>query len=185
MKAIADFFFELGMLKKTPRTGYQFLGTGSETVAEHTFRTAMIGYTLAKLARADAPRVALLCLCHDLAETRTGDHNYVNKKYVSKKEGQAVADLARGLPFADELVGLVQEYKEQESLEARLAFDADQLDLICELREQLALGNSYAALWLEHAKKRLVTETGQKLAEEIENTDPTAWWYEGNDSWWS
>ena len=52
---------------------------------------------------ADAPRVALLCLCHDLAETRTGDHNYVNKKYVSAKEEEAVADLAGGLPFAGEL----------------------------------------------------------------------------------
>jgi hypothetical protein len=38
---------------------------------------------------------------------------------------------------------------------------------------------------MEHAKKRLITETAIELAEEIEKTDPTAWWYEGNDSWWS
>ncbi len=185
MKQIADFFFELGMLKKTPRTGFQFLGTGAESVAEHIFRTAMIGYTLARLANADACRVVMLCLCHDLAETRTGDHNYVNKRYVSAKEQDAVADLTAGLPFRDDILDLMGEYKGKESLEARLAHDADQLDLICELREQLTLGNRYAALWMEHAKKRLVTEVGARLAGEIEETDPSAWWYEGNDSWWS
>ena len=39
------------MLKKTPRTGYQFLGTGKESVAEHSFRTAIIGYVLASIVR--------------------------------------------------------------------------------------------------------------------------------------
>ena len=49
MKNIAHFLFELGMLKRTPRTGFQFLGSGTESVAEHIFRAAMIGYTLARL----------------------------------------------------------------------------------------------------------------------------------------
>ncbi|MGE4193968.1 MAG: phosphohydrolase, partial [Pseudodesulfovibrio sp.] len=33
---IVDIFNECGMLRKTPRTGYQFLGSGSENVAEHS-----------------------------------------------------------------------------------------------------------------------------------------------------
>ena len=44
LKAIADFLFEVGMLKRTPRSGFQFLGTGHETVAEHSLRAAVIGY---------------------------------------------------------------------------------------------------------------------------------------------
>jgi putative hydrolase of HD superfamily len=28
MSEIADFLFEVGMLKKTPRSGFQFLGSG-------------------------------------------------------------------------------------------------------------------------------------------------------------
>ena len=43
-KAAAKFLYEVGMLKKTPRTGYRFLGSGEESVAEHSFRTAVIGY---------------------------------------------------------------------------------------------------------------------------------------------
>ena len=44
MKRIANFLFEAGMLKRTPRTGFQFLGSGAESVAEHIFRTVYIGY---------------------------------------------------------------------------------------------------------------------------------------------
>ena len=40
MKNLANFLFEVGMLKRTPRTGFQFLGSGAESVAEHSFRTA-------------------------------------------------------------------------------------------------------------------------------------------------
>jgi len=52
MKNIANFLFEAGMLKRTPRTGYQFLGTGAESVAEHIFRTIYIGYVLGGLQAA-------------------------------------------------------------------------------------------------------------------------------------
>ncbi|MGD8504830.1 MAG: HD domain-containing protein, partial [Syntrophobacterales bacterium] len=37
------------MLKKTPRSGFQFLGSGRESVADHVFRVATIGFTLARL----------------------------------------------------------------------------------------------------------------------------------------
>ena len=42
MDRIVEFLFEVGMLKRTPRSGWQFLGSGSESVAEHAFRTAWI-----------------------------------------------------------------------------------------------------------------------------------------------
>jgi putative hydrolase of HD superfamily len=43
MKDIANFLFEVGMLQKTPRSGFQFLGSGHESVAEHVFSTVFIG----------------------------------------------------------------------------------------------------------------------------------------------
>jgi len=60
MKNIVNFLFEIGILKKTPRSGYQFLGTGNESVAEHSFRVAVIGYLLAKNEpKADMQKVVL------------------------------------------------------------------------------------------------------------------------------
>ena len=185
MKAITNFLFEVGMLKKTPRTGYQFLGSGRESVAEHCFRTAVIGYVLSlQEAGADPHRTMLMCLLHDLHEARTGDHNYVNKRYVHIDEDQAMEDLARNLPFGPDIVALVQEFNTGESAEAVLAKDADQLDLILELKEQLDLGNRYASEWLHYALQRLQTASARDMGREILETDSTEWWFEKRTDLW-
>lgn len=184
-RSIVDFFFELGMLKKTPRSGYQFLGSGKESVADHSFRMTMIGYTMAKLSgQVDIFKVVTLCLFHDVPEARTGDLNYVNKRYVTSRERKAVLDLAGDLPFGEDYKAFYEEYKEGKTEEARIAHDADQLDLILELKEQRDLGNVYAEKWIHFALKRLRTELGKQLASEIIGTDSTAWWFEGHDHWW-
>ena len=185
MKDLINFLFEVGMLKKTPRTGYQFLGTGKESVAEHTFRMTIIGYLLSlQDPKADAMKTTLMCLFHDLHEARTGDLNYVNKRYVQIDEDKAVQDLARGLPFKDEIVSLTREFTEGKSVEACISRDADQLDLILSLKEQQDLGNAYAREWLHYAVKRLQTEAARNMAQEILETDSTEWWFEKKTEWW-
>lgn len=185
MKDLINFLFEVGMLKKTPRTGYQFLGSGKESVAEHSFRMALIGYLLSlQEPKADAMKTTLMCLFHDLHEARTGDHNYVNKRYVQIDEDKAVQDLAKGLPIRDEIVSLTREFTEGKSLEACISRDADQLDLILSLKEQQDLGNAYAKEWLHYAVKRLQTGSARKMAQEILETDSTEWWFEKKTEWW-
>ena len=184
-KGIVNFFFELGMLKRTPRSGFQFLRSGQESVAEHSYRVSLIGYTMARLmSGADPFKVLCLCLFHDVPEARTGDLNYVNKQYVEVHEQEAIDDLAATLPFGEDLKTLLAEYRAQESLEARVAHDADQLDLILELKEQNDLGNVYANQWIHFARKRLQTDMGRTLAAQILATDSTDWWFEGHDHWW-
>lgn len=186
MKRIADLLFEVGMLKRTPRTGYRFLGTGEESVAEHLFSTAFIGYCLAQLDdKVDAFRVVKMCLFHDLPEARTGDQNYVYKKYVQVDEERAAGDLAAGLPFAEEVTGLIAEFNACETQEALLAHDADQLALLLQLKEHKDLGSRYADEWLRNNAKRLQTPVAKKLADAILQTDLSAWWFtEGDaDSW--
>ena len=185
MQRLADFLFEAGMLRKTPRTGYQFLGTGCENVAEHSFRTCIIGYILAKEAEADIARTTMLCLFHDFAEARTGDFNYVNRIYNKSDPKSALEHAAFGTGLSEELLDIWDELKSETSLEAKLAHDADQIDLILNLKEELDLGNKYAAKWLEGSLKRLVTDAGKKLAGAIVETDHTDWWYSGPDpTWW-
>ena len=187
MKEIVNFLFEAGMLKKTPRTGYQFLGSGAESVAEHTFRVVCIGYTLSKLVAqpVDETRLLKMCLFHDLPEARTGDHNYVNKKYVSVDEEKAAHDLTAHLPFGGEMLELIQEFIQQTTLEARLARDADQLDFLLELKESGDLGNKYAEDWIQAVLKRLQSKEAQNLALEILRTDSNDWWFQDKESpWW-
>ena len=185
MKDLINFLFEVGMLKKTPRTGYQFLGSGKESVAEHSFRMTIIGYLLSlEEPQADSMKTTLMCLFHDLHEARTGDQNYVNKRYVRVDEDKAIQDLAEGLPFRDQMVALTREFSEGKSLEARLSRDADQLDLILSLKEQQDLGNAYAREWIHYALKRLQNEAARLMAQKILETDSTEWWFEKKAEWW-
>ena len=185
MEQVADFMFEVGMLKKTPRTGYQFLGNGRETVASHSFRTAIIAFTLARLSPgADAEKALRLGLFHDLAEARTGDHNYVNKRYVTVDEVRAGRDATQNAPCGREIEALLDEFMAGETPEARLAYDADQLDMILELKEKKDLGNQYADAWLYYANKRLKTDAGRRLYKAVLNTDWTHWWFDREEHLW-
>jgi putative hydrolase of HD superfamily len=185
MKNIANFLYEAGMLKRTPRSGFQFLGTGAESVAEHIFRATYIGYALGRLAKSvDVDRMIKMCLFHDLPEARTGDLNYVNKKYVEANEKKAVEDLAQTLPFGGEIRELVLEFIEGKTDEAKLARDADQLEMILALKEYKDLGNTYADEWLEFSLKRLQTDTARELAKTILETDSSLWWFSDKSDWW-
>ncbi|RLA97601.1 MAG: phosphohydrolase [Deltaproteobacteria bacterium] len=186
LKRMVDLLFEAGMLSRTPRTGYRFLGTGKQSVAEHLFRTAVVGYVLAHLdGRADKMKVVMMCLFHDLMEARTGDQNYVYKKYVKVDEEKALEEMTSGLPFGEEIKALLKEFNAQESREALLSHDADQLELILQLKEEKDLGNRYAEEWLRYNIRRLRTEAGKRLAEAILQRDFSAWWFDkGDEQWW-
>ncbi|MDD6088454.1 MAG: HD domain-containing protein [Desulfovibrionaceae bacterium] len=183
---IVRFFHEIGMLKRTPRSGFAFLGTGGESVAEHSHRTAAIGYALARAAGADAPHTALIGLFHDLAEARTGDMNYVAKRYVTVDERRAFSDAVGGTDLSEELLSLYDEFEAGKTPEAQLARDADQLDLILSLKEELDLGNSEAEDWIKSACQRLMTPQGHATAEQIMKAPHTDWWKIGVDAnWWN
>jgi len=185
MKSIVNFLFEAGMLQKTPRSGFQFLGSGSESVAEHVLRTIFIGYTLCKLdPGVDEARVLKLCLIHDLPEARTGDMNYVNKKYVEVNEKKAVDELANDLSFGEEIQSAINEFNEKRTRESLVAHDADQLALIIQLKEYSDLGNKYSKEWISFAVKRLCTDIAKKLAEVITETDSSEWWFKDKGDWW-
>ena len=185
MESIADFLFEVGMLSKTPRSGYQFLGSGRESVAEHILRTVFIGYALCKLNPSlNELRVLKMCILHDLPEARTGDMNYVNKKYVEVNEAKAVRELTEGLFFGGDIRQAIDEFNARETPEAKTARDADQIALILQLKEYGDLGNKYSDEWIRYALQRLATEEGKKLAERIIQTDSSHWWFKDKSDWW-
>jgi putative hydrolase of HD superfamily len=184
---IADFLFEVGMLKRTPRSGWQFLaGAERESVADHSFRVAMIAFVLARLhdGDVDRDRVLSLALVHDLAEARTGDLNYMNQKYDRADEARAEADLVDGLPIADELGGLLREYRDAATPEAVLAHDADQLEMLTQLVEQRDAGVPSTEHWIPFVVKRLRTDTARRLAEAVQSGTSARWWFDRGSEWW-
>jgi 5'-deoxynucleotidase YfbR-like HD superfamily hydrolase len=174
----ANFLFEVGMLARTPRSGFPFLGSGKQSVAEHVYRMLTVAFVLARESEQPVDELHLmhLVMFHDLPEARTGDQNYVNHKYVRVDWDKLFGDLSASLPHGAEIVALVREFEERSSPEARLANDADQLEFLLMLKEQQDLGNPRAVDWISPAVARLKTPAGKRLAEEILETRSDEWW---------
>lgn len=185
LAAIANFIYETGILSKTPRSGLWFLGTGEQSVAEHTLRCAFIGYSLCYLVpKADKGKVVLMCLLHDLGEGRTSDLNYVHQKYGRLAEARAVNDLSKTIPFGSEIKKIYSEVEAKQSLEAKLAKDADQLEWLATMREEETKGNSKAKQWAKITLKRLKTSAGKHVGKVLMTTHPDTWWFNAKDDWW-
>jgi len=177
MNRITEFLFEAMLLKRVQRTGYQFLGPGKESVAEHTFGVMCIAWALSKLSpEADPGRLLTLCLVHDLPESRLGDLNYVQKQYVVANENKAVDHMTQGLPFGQEIKALIDEFNTGQTLEARLARDADQLAFLLDLKALSDMGYTAPPKWATHVQARLQTSVGRDLADEMAQTEWDSWW---------
>jgi putative hydrolase of HD superfamily len=183
---IVDFLYEAGMLAKTPRSGFFFLGSGDQSVAEHVNRVVYIAFTLSQMAGdIDTAKVIQMAMFHDFAEARISDLNYVHQKYTDRHESRAVADLTSRLPFGPVIKSLIEEYEERETKEALLAKDADNLEWIMALKEQKDIGNERASTWIPSAILRLKTEEAKQLAAKIVSTDSDRWWFADKaDDWW-
>ena len=71
--ATARLIYETGLLKLSKRTGWWLCGVKDpESIAEHSFRTAIIAGLLAGLEGADPARAIMLAVWHDSQETRIG-----------------------------------------------------------------------------------------------------------------
>lgn len=171
LSAVAHFLYEAGTLKNTARTGWWMAGVKQpESVAEHSWRTSLLASIIAKLEGADPARAALLAVWHDTQETRTGDVNYLGKKYSTAADPAAVtADQTAGMPelLATAIQELVGEYEEKDSMEAICARDADKLECMLQGLEYKAQGYEAAQRWIDNSQARLTTETGQRLAKEL------------------
>lgn len=186
MKDIVNFLFEVGILSKTPRSGFHLLGSGNQSVAEHTNRVVFIGYTLGSLEKdVDMLKVLKMCLFHDLLESRISDLNYVHQRYVDVKEEKALEDLAKTLPFGKDIKDIINEYEARQTKEAIIAKDADNIEWILSLKEQADNGNSKALIAIDSAMKRLKTEIGREVANKILETSSESWWFgDKDDEWW-
>ncbi|MDP3724899.1 MAG: HD domain-containing protein, partial [Nanoarchaeota archaeon] len=174
-----------GILANTPRSGFFFLGSGKQSVAEHVNRMTYVGYALSKMAEADTEKVLKMCMFHDFAEARTSDLNYVHQKYVKADEEKAINDATENIFFGKDIQNVFTEFEKQETKEALLAKDADHLEFILSLKEQLDIGNTRAEDWISKAIKRLKTNEAKELAKTILETASEEWWF-GNkeDEWW-
>ena len=180
LAALARYLYELGHLKRSKRTGWWLPGISDpESVAEHTFRTALIGYVLAQTEGADSGRTALLCLFHDTPETRVGDIPSVGRRYLTEAPARdVVADQVADLPehLSHAITELVDEYEAQESVESRLARDADKLECLLQAREYQSQGFERVAPWIDTSSAAVRSVTAKRIAAACQEVAPGEWW---------
>ncbi len=183
-RRLADFLFEAGLLKTTQRTGWNTVRAPPESVAEHSFRTAMVGWVLAKMAKLDEQEEASLikaCLFHDLHEARIGDLHRLAKLYGKLNEKKCEADQREGLPspMADDLVRTLN------LLPPRLkqfAYEADKIECAITAKEYLDAGYR-TKKWIEHTEKEAVkSRMGKALLKAVLSRDSSAWFLQ-NKKW--
>lgn len=174
---LADFIFETGTLRNMKRMHSQVLPSSNDTIASHSFRTAIIGYLLADLENADKNKVLKMALFHDICEARTGDANFINKFYSEQKEKLAYQDQTKNIPSGEEINFLLNELSKKKTKEAIVAKDADTLDQMFLEKEVLGEKPEDFAKWHEFSAKKLKTKSAQKLAEAVKNRNPMQWFY--------
>ncbi|HEV2376761.1 MAG TPA: HD domain-containing protein [Streptosporangiaceae bacterium] len=182
LRAVVRLCHEAGHLKRSKRTGWWVAGISDpESVAEHSWRTAVIAYCIAVAEGADPERAATIAVFHDLAETRLGDIEYVGRHYLTAAPDETVTkDQARDLPaaLASGLLALAGETAARQTLEAACARDADKLECLLQAREYQRQGHQDVQEWIDNMAAAVRTETGKALAAAALQTQPSEWWRE-------
>ncbi len=172
MNNLAKFLLELGMLKRVRRSGWWAAGVDNpESVAEHSWRAAVIGYFLAKEEHADADKVVKMLLFHDVAECRIDDIHKLAARYLDKEAAgkKVVEDQSLMLPkdVAAEYIMLMKEMEGKQTKESIVAKDADWLECAIQAKEYVDIGYKNCSGWIGSVRKALRTESAKRMLKEV------------------
>jgi putative hydrolase of HD superfamily len=148
-----DFFMAAGQLKSIRRSGWLKKARISdpESVADHSFRMAVMGAVLGEERSLDAGKVVRMCLIHDIAETKIGDlmpeektspsEHRAFEKMVGKKILSTLPSKSKKRLSAD-----WTELFENKSEEARLVWQIDKLEMGLQMKDYLRSGTEPKSL---------------------------------------
>jgi putative hydrolase of HD superfamily len=180
-----EFLYEIGTLRFIPRQWKRFLNADFANLAEHHLRVMWIALTIAKYEKADIDKVLKMALVHDIAESRTGDVDYLSRQYVERNEELGFKDMVKETSLEKELREMQDEYIERKTLEAKIVKDADNLDVDFELAEQEVRGFKLRYAWQSQrayvGDNKLYTKTAQKIWKKLQKSDPNTWHIKGRN----
>ncbi|RLI76220.1 phosphohydrolase [Archaeoglobales archaeon] len=168
---LVKFIHEAGSLKNIPRSGWLKIGIKDpESVAEHSFRVALIAFFIAYMESKNLERAykaSFYALIHDIPESRTLDLHKLSKRYVNVNRDVLKQQLGFSPELFDELNKTINEVKD-------FVEDADKLELLFQAKEYSEFTDS-AMDYTKNLEFR--TETAKKIAEVCVKSDHR-WWIE-------
>jgi len=151
-----------------------------ESVADHCFRCAVIGYYLAHLEEVDPYKVLVMALFNDIHEARINDlhkmgHHYIDFKVAEKRVFQ---DQIKPLPqsLKEELEKFRNEFDEQKTKESLVARDADILECLLQAKEYLDQGYPETKMFFKQAPDHLKTASAKKIWRSMRAWKSHLWW---------
>lgn len=159
-----------GTLKRTVRRGWvKKVGIlDAESVAEHSYRVALISVAIAIWTGADVGKAAIMALLHDLHESITGDRTPEEGR---PDEDRAMLEVLSGLDqrLREAFYTLWVEYREGGSKEARIVKQADKLEMALQALEYMSSGYPKELLeeFIRSAEKNVQDEEFKRMMEAV------------------
>ena len=161
-ESISDILRAAGRLKTVKRTGWiKKAGIrNAESVADHSYRMAVLGILLGEQLKLDSSKVVRMCLIHDPAESVTGDlmpEEKISEQEHRVREGAILRSFLSELPAktGNLLLGDLKELMKSKTEEARLTWEIDKLEMGLQRRDYLKAGFDKRPLSQFDNKKRL------------------------------
>lgn len=180
MKRDVEFLFEIGALRHIPRQWSRFHLPFVQNLTEHHYRVTWLALIIAaREGKGNIEKIMKMAIAHDIAESRTGDVDYLARQYVDRHEDKAIADMLDQTSLQAEFLALIEEYEKRESIESKIVKDADNLDVDLDLREQASTGHRIADEWESNRRyvgeNKLFTKTAREMHKAIWEANPHDW----------
>jgi putative hydrolases of HD superfamily len=175
MMKLIDFFEIVGKLKTIRRTGWAKNNVPNpESVAEHSFRFAVMAMVLAPKIGANVEKAIKMALIHDIGKARTGDliimqgkqklANYLEKLNL---EGNAFKETL-SLIDGDEYTSLFNEFVGNKTKEAKFVNELDKLEMAMQAYEYEKKYKINLETFFENSKALISSKKIKELLEKIE-----------------
>ena len=183
---VLRFYVLCNKLKNVIRTGWTDWRVNRdriESVAEHVYSVQMLAIAMKSEYQydIDIEKVIKMLAVHELEEILIGDLTLfqISKEEKEKIGHEAINEVLKDLIDKEEIIGLIMEFDERKTKEARFAFYCDKLecDLQCKLYDEegcvdlnnqngnityrngevkrlIEEGNSWSSLWLKFSRNR-------------------------------
>lgn len=174
--ALLEFGKEVGKLKRLPRAGWVANNVANpETVAEHSFRLAVLAMVLAPQFGADQLKAMKMALVHDIGEAEIGDvivtygdqilEDHSNKISNEKAAFANIFSLIEG----DEYTALFDEFEAQQTPEAKLVKQLDKIEMSMQALEYEEEQPVHLDPFFLNVRNALIEGDLKSLAEHIES----------------
>lgn len=164
---IVEFLLTVGNLKKVKRTGWLLKGIKMpESVAEHSYRVAVMAMVLSKGTDLNQPKLLKMALLHDLAESLTSDIVWEHGKFSDmekhktkyRRELESAKEITSGIDGGDDYFKLMEEFANLGSKEAKFLKEIDKLEMAVQALEYKNSAESSLDEFWENVEKYLKNE---------------------------